>query len=205
MGAARTSILKSLYSELVATDPEMRLSLLEIAFPALKLRPEAEINYVVELARRMIEIDGEIDLYEFCFYRVMTSNLEKAAHPLARPERAKRGELRTAAISLLRIIADYGHDNDADRKAAFAAGIATLGPWADKQEFRSDRNYTIETLDRGLDALRGLNGKGQESFMKAIGAAVAHDGRLAVAEAELMRTICATLEYPLPPILGNDG
>lgn len=204
LGAARTSILKSLYAELASTDAELRLPLLEIAFPALKLRPEAEISYVVELARRLIELDGEIDLYEFCFYRVMSSNLNNAARPLARPKRAKRGELRTAAVGLLRIVADYGHEDDADRRAAFAAGIATLGPWAHKQEFRSDRSYTIETLDRGLDVLRGLNAKGQESFMTAIGATVAHDGKLATAEAELMRAICATLDYPLPPILGKD-
>jgi hypothetical protein len=30
---------------------------------------------------------------------------------------------------------------------------------------------------------------------------VAHDRRLSVAEGELLRTVCATLHCPLPPIL----
>jgi hypothetical protein len=32
-------------------------------------------------------------------------------------------------------------------------------------------------------------------------AAVSHDGRVCVAEAELLRVICASLHCPLPPML----
>ncbi|MEL7186687.1 MAG: M48 family metallopeptidase [Pseudomonadota bacterium] len=207
LGTERTRLLRSYYDELATTDPEFRLPLLEIAFPALKMRPRQELSYIVELAGRMIEIDGEIDLYEYCFYRFMTSSLQQAIDPRGRDRRgrAKRGELRAATVGLLRIVADYGHDNDAEREAAFRAGIETLGPWAHKQEFRANRDYTIAILNNGLDTLLGLNAKGQESLMRAIGATVAHDGKLAIAEAELLRAICATLDYPLPPILVHDA
>jgi ABC-type branched-subunit amino acid transport system ATPase component len=52
-----------------------------------------------------------------------------------------------------------------------------------------------------MDVLLGLNSKGKESLLKAISATAGHDGKLSVGEAELIRAVCATLDYPLPPIL----
>ena len=46
-----------------------------------------------------------------------------------------------------------------------------------------------------------LNGAGRERLVTALAATAAFDGRLAVAEAELLRAVCATLDCPLPPIV----
>jgi hypothetical protein len=42
-------------------------------------------------------------------------------------------------------------------------------------------------------------------LLLAICETAAHDGRLSVPEGELIRVICATLDCPLPPILGDDS
>ncbi len=203
LGSGRADIMRRFYADLSETGAEYRLPLLEVAFPALKLRPSPELSYLVSLASRLIEIDGEVDLYEYCFYRILMSNLGQAVDPRGarRATRANRKEIRKAAIDLLRILADYGHDDDAGSRNAFATGIATLGKWAQPAEYRSDRKYTISLLDHSLDVLLGLNSKGKESLLRAIAATAGHDDRLSVAEAELIRAVCATLNYPLPPIL----
>ncbi len=203
LGAERGRIVRQYYEELRSTGQEYRLPLLAIAFPALKLRPAPELSYLVSLATRIIEVDNRIDLYEYCFYRILMSNLGQAIDPSGRRSavRARRGQLRAAAIDLLRVLADYGHESDEDSAAAFASGISTLGPWARDAEYHSDRDLTVPVLDRSLDVLLGLNGKGKESLLRAISATAAHDRKLAVAEAELIRAVCATLDYPLPPIL----
>ena len=203
LGAERSTLLRRYYDELANTGSEYRLPLLEIAFPALKLRPAQELSYLVSLATRLIEIDGEIDLYEYCFYRILMSNLGKAIDPSGRRRalRSKRADLQTSSIGLLRVLADYGHEDEDERAAAFATGIETLGPWAQDYDYESDRKYTVAVLDHSLDVLLGLNSKGKESLLRAIGATAGHDGRLTVTEAELIRAVCATLDYPLPPIL----
>ncbi len=203
LGAERAALLRRYYDELAETGPEFRLPLLEISFPALKLRPAQELSYLVSLTTRMIEIDGEVDLYEYCFHRIQMSNLGQAIDPAGRrrARRASRQEMRSSAIDLLRILADYGHEDDATSRAAFAAGIATLGDWAQDFAYGSDRKHTISVLDHSLDVLLGLNSKGKESLLRAISATAGHDGRLNVTEAELIRAVCATLDYPLPPIL----
>lgn len=203
LGGERSQLLRRYYDELASTGAEYRLPLLEVAFPALKLRPAQELSYLVSLATRMIEVDGEIDLYEYCFYRILMSNLGKAVDPSGkrRAVRSKRAELQTSAIGLLRILADYGHEEDAERDVAFNTGIAALGPWAREYSYESDRKYTVSVLDHSLDVLLGLNTKGKESLLRAISATAGHDGKLTVTEAEMIRAVCATLDYPLPPIL----
>ena len=203
LGAERADLIQRYYRELGNTGAEYRLPLLEIAFPALKLRPEQELSYLVSLATRMIEVDGEIDLYEYCFYRILTSNLGKAVDPSGRrrARRVPRAELQTSAIGLLRVLADYGHDDEETSEAAFKTGISTLRDWAQAHDYESDRKYTVAVLDHSLDVLLGLNSKGKESLLRAISATAGHDGKLTVTEAELIRAVCATLDYPLPPIL----
>jgi Zn-dependent protease with chaperone function len=202
LGAERTKLVRRYYDELASTGAEYRLPLMEIAFPALKQRPAEELSYLVSLATRIIEVDGEIDLYEYCFYRILTSNLGQAVDPSRRQgRRARRAELRAAVIGLLRVLADYGHDNEAQRRAAFQSGIDSIGDWATEYEFMSDRTHTVAGLNRGLDVLLGLNGEGKESLLRAISATAGHDGNLTITEAELIRAVCATLGCPVPPIL----
>lgn len=203
LGQQRTQFVRRFYDELLENGAEFRLPLLEIAFPALKRRPIQQLSFLVSLTARLIEVDGEIELYEFCFYRIMMSNLGRAIDPSGKRNavRARRAELRSAATGLLAILAEYGHDSDSERRAAYNAGIETLGPWAQDVPYAPDRDSTIDVLNRSLDVLLGLNSKGQESLLRAVSATAAHDGVLSVAEAELTRAVCATLNYPLPPIL----
>jgi len=203
LGSERTEIIRRYYDELSTSSGEYRLPLLEITFPALKRRPMPELAFLVELTNRLIEVDGDIDLYEFCFYRIMMSSLGQAIDPTGTHgvRRSRRQDLQSAATELLRILADHGHDSDQERIAAFAAGIATLGPWAHGAKYESDRECSVAKLNNSLDVLLGLNSKGQESLLRAVSATAAHDGQISVAEAELIRAVCATLNYPLPPIL----
>jgi hypothetical protein len=79
--------------------------------------------------------------------------------------------------------------------------MKTLGEWAQEFEFEANDRHTISVLDDSLDVLERLNAKGKESLLRAITATATHDTRLTVTETELIRAVCATLDYPLPPIL----
>ncbi|MDH3532588.1 MAG: M48 family metallopeptidase, partial [Gammaproteobacteria bacterium] len=116
LGPQRAGFVRRYYNELLETGEEYRLPLLEIAFPALRRRPAPQLGYLIDLAGRMIEIDGDIDLYEYCFYRVLVSSLKQAIEPSQpqRQRRATRKPVRDAAVSLLRIVAQYGHKTDAE-------------------------------------------------------------------------------------------
>lgn len=203
LGAARTVRIRGYYDALASVGAEFRLPLLEISFPALKLRPRPQLGYLIDLARRLIETDGEIDLYEYCYYRILMTSLGQAVDPAGRraPRRAPRRQLRLAAVKLLALIAEHGHDSEAARNQAYQAGAALLGDWANADAAATQRDLRVQDLDHSLDVLLALNGKGRRRLLQAISAVVAHDEQLRVPEAELIRVVCATLDCPLPPIL----
>jgi len=203
LGAERARVVRHYYDDLIASGTEHRLPLLEVSFPALRRRPARELDYLVALTTRLIEIDGQVDLYEYCFNRILTSQLASAAHPagLRSSTRVRRKDLRRAALQLLRVLANYGHDDEGARNAAFAAGKAQLGSWAEDQDFEPSESLGVAALDRSLDTLAALNYRGKESLLRAISETAAHDGVLRIAEAQLIRAVCAALQYPLPPVL----
>jgi hypothetical protein len=112
-----------------------------------------------------------------------------------------RRDLRRAAVELLAVVAEYGHDDDAGRERAFEAGKARFGKWANDHTYSSREHYSLATLDRSLDVLATLNGKGRRTMLEAVTTVAAYDGEIAIAEAELIRAICASLNVPLPPLL----
>jgi Zn-dependent protease with chaperone function len=206
LGAERARIVTSLHEEAVSMSADHRLPLLEITFPALKLRPAAQLEYLVELASRLIDVDGRVDLYEYCFYRVLRISLGQAADPAQQrgPRRKARRELRQAAIDLLTVVADYGHRDAATAERAFEAGKACFGNWAQERRFESKHRYTLRTLERSLDLLTALNGKGRRVIVRAVSAVAVHDSRVTTAETELIRTVCASLDVPLPLLLAGE-
>ena len=203
LGDDRTRLVREYYDEISNTGAEYRLPLMEIAFPALKMRPAPQLSYLIDLAGRLIDVDGEIDLYEYCFYRILVSNLGQASDPSGRqkPRRAAREPVRRAATNLLRVIARHGHVDDAERLRAYEAGIAVFGKWGAKYAYDSGQKTSVNVLDESLETLLALNSKGKRMLLEAVTATVMSDKTLSVSEAELIRAICASLDCPLPPIL----
>lgn len=56
-------------------------------------------------------------------------------------------------------------------------------------------------MDRALVRLDRLAPRDKERVVKALTVTIAHDGRVNVAEAELLRLLCALLHCPLPALL----
>jgi len=203
MGEERARLIRNFYQDLQETNEAFRLPLLEISFPALKLRPAPQLAYLIDMAGRLIQADDNVDLYEYCFYRILAINLGQAMDPSGRrtPARAPKRELRQAAVNLLAIVADHGHEDEARKQQAFDAGARALGKWASDVKIQPQPEYTIDILGHSLDMLLRLNGKGRRKLLRAIVEVADHDKRLTIAEAELIRVVCATLDCPLPPVL----
>ncbi len=204
VGAERGQQVRHFASQISQIGSEYRLPILEIAFPALKLRPKQQREYLLELIKRLIELDGVVDLREYCFYRILSSSFETMSDPSGRRKgnRAGKKAIRQAAIDLLMTVAHYGHTEDRERVSAFQAGIAEFGKWASDVDYEDKKLQTIAVLDRSLDVLGKMNSDGSKSLLEALAKTVGRDGKVTAAEAELLRAICASLNCPLPPIPG---
>jgi hypothetical protein len=56
-------------------------------------------------------------------------------------------------------------------------------------------------LDAGWDALNSLAPRNKQVLVESLVTAVSDDGLLTAEEAELLRTACAMLRCPLPPLV----
>jgi hypothetical protein len=161
------------------------------------------MEFLLKLVQRLIEFDGQVDIGEFCFFRILVSHLSQSVDPVAekRGNRVPRKKARHAAVDLVRIVADQGNDDESAREHAYQAGIATFGEWAAERKTEIGDEKTVEVLGNSLDALRQMNSAGRKSLLQAVSNTITHDGALTLREAELLRAICASLDCPLPPIL----
>ena len=81
----------------------------------------------------------------------------------------------------------------------YLAGLARVYPRMDAP-YRPPADPQ-RALDEAWPVLDELEPVGKELLLEGLVAAVSHDGRMAVAEAELLRVACACLHCPLPPLL----
>ncbi|HRQ66158.1 MAG TPA: M48 family metallopeptidase [Xanthomonadaceae bacterium] len=179
----------------------MRLPLVEMAFPSLRRRPRPEIERLLVTAQRLIHADGKVELFEYCLARLVSAHLRDALDPSrTRPiGRRRLRDLRAELGGLFSVLAAKGHDSREAAQFAFNAGIGLL--LRDQRPPFNPPDDWIATLDRAMTELDRLDGIGKELLVEALAACASHDGKITVAEAELLRTVCGCLHCPLPPLL----
>jgi Zn-dependent protease with chaperone function len=187
--------------QLGALHPMQRLPLAALAFPVLRLRPRPELNVVLDTLHAVVNTDGHVSVFEYCLGTLLQHQLRESVDPSRhapfgrhRIVRAKR----EAAI-LLALIAQAGHDNPHDALRAYLAGLQRILPH-EHLDYAPPPEGVL-ALEAVWPVLNSLNPAAKQTMVEAVTAAVGHDGRLSVSEAELLRTVCGVLHCPLPPML----
>jgi hypothetical protein len=184
---------------LAGLHPMLRVPLAELAFPALKARSEAERRDVLVAVSGLIHADNTITVYEYCVARLIYSELYESMQP--KPSR--RGGSETAAArwgevaTLLAVLANTGSD-PAVAEQAFAAGIAQILPGQPLPY--SPPAAGVIALESGWAGLDALRPEDKQRLVAAIVTTIGYDQTVSVAESELLRTVCALIHCPIPPL-----
>ncbi|MDG4798569.1 M48 family metallopeptidase [Micromonospora sp. WMMD1082] len=189
--------------ELAGLHPMLRLPLAELAFPALRDRPDAQLEVLLAEVFTLIHADGAINVTEYCLSRLLLAELEESLRPDSRwrTDRRTLTDARSAAGYLLATLAQVGHPDQAAAERAFQAGIATLLPGT-TLPYAPPENGVL-ALETAWPVLDGLRPADKERLVAATVAVISHDGMMTVPEIELLRTICGLLHCPLPPMAGH--
>lgn len=209
LGATRTGVVEQLYEEVSRSGSAYRLPLLDLAFPALRNRPDGQLDYLRSLVDHLAHLDGRIELFEYALARVLGEAIERTRRP-GRPAGRGRRKLnharqREALRVLFAALAVFGHDNANEARSSWAAGLARLDPQlaADLPEelpVRPGEDGWQARVDQALDVLLPLKPLARRRIVEALGVTAMHDGWLSVAESELLRAVCGVLDCPLPPL-----
>ncbi len=181
--------------------PMLRLPLASLAFPVLRLRPRPQLDSFMDAMFAVVNADGEVSLFEYCLGRLLTVQVRESLDPsrYARFGRRKPGNVKQEFATLLAVVAQAGHDDAPSARRAYLAGMQRALP-RDHVPYAPPANG-VQALDSVWEALDALDPLAKQVMVEAVTDAVGHDGRISVAEAELLRTICGVLHCPLPPML----
>jgi Zn-dependent protease with chaperone function len=195
--SAAHAILGLLQGKLAAVPRHQALLLIELALPALKQLPQKRRDEFLAEVARAVEADRKVTLAEFVQATLLRQHLRAGAGKPIPTQFRKVEEVAQDAHVVLSLIA---HASQGDTLAAHAKGKAVLGvalpapvPVAELSTAR---------LGEALERLRHLQPFQKPRVLKACVEAAAADGRFRLAEIELVRAVAATLDCPLPPVIG---
>jgi len=200
---ALADAVRGLASQMADLHPMLRLPLAQLAFPALKRRPRPEVDAFVKTLDAMIHADGRVDLDEYCLAKLVQAQVVAALDPSAsfRPGTLKLAEAQDELRDLAALVAHFGNDDSDSARRAFQAAMRDALPNANVM-YALPEDWQ-PALDRAFDTLSRLRPEGKELAVHALTRAIAADGKVTLAESELLRVTCATLGCPLPVLLGN--
>jgi Zn-dependent protease with chaperone function len=169
------------------------LLLVDLALPALKgLDAAAKSEFLAEV-EAAIRADQRVSLHEFVLLTLLRHQLAPGAPS---PGRKRIEDLRAEALALLSLIALAGQG---DAAASFRAGATQLG--IGEAAMLDRAALAPEAVGAALDRLRGLAPLAKALLVQAMFATAITDGKVQLAEAELLRLAGAVLDCPLPPLV----
>ena len=190
----------ALVQPLLAQPVRLRLPLLEIALPTLKSLNADQRGRLLTTAEQVIKSDRRFTLFEFVLLTLLRQQLVFNAGRADKVEYSKYQPVLGEVRVLLTVLARVGTRDPDQANAtftqvmqAFDNGQRGLAPAAE---------CTAARLTLVLRKLAGLSPFLKKSLLNACADCVLHDDRILPSEAELLRAIAASLDCPMPPLLG---
>jgi hypothetical protein len=148
----------------------------------------------------MLQREGRVSLQNYV--------LRKLAHVQLTDEMAPTARVRVLPLNVVQkdiqvvfsVLAQHGNADATAARRAYEAGVHHLLPRA-RPSFVNLAHWA-QPLDLALSRLDQLAPIMKEQLVEALVKTVTHDQRLTLAEAELLRAVCATVHCPLPPLVG---
>ncbi len=192
-GLEKMTFLLNLKRSLAA---DQRLPLMEMAFPALKQRPENEIEKLIETVDLLANIDGKVATFEYLLARQISQLLNETKSPGAVVTFGNKriSHMPEATMLVLSVLAQHGHEDLESTQEAFQKGAKKIELVGELQGLENWQGR----MDEALSKLNNLRMDEKKNFVLALSEVAASDGRIITEEYELLRTICASLHVPLP-------
>ena len=191
-----------LQSAVAAIDPRVRLPLVDLSLPALRMMSASQFQAFSQCIQALIAADGNLGLFEWTLGRIVERHLQ--------PQYTKRRNVVTLYYGLQRLsgecsmllstLAHVGHDKDIAERAFVVA--KPLLPKV-SLKFHGRDECSLAKLREALDTLSRATAQLRGQVLDACAEVVCADGEVTLAEAELIRGIADLLDCPVPPLIAG--
>lgn len=178
-------------------DPAIRLPVIELALRSLRQLDTPTREALLGRTDAQIRADGRISLFEYAARTLLR-------HELLRGARSGIGmdtlaAHRADAGMVMSLLAHAGGGDKAARAGAHSRAMQPLFGDAAEGLLALDQ-CDLKHFSAALEGLATVQPIGKRSLLTACGDCIAADGVIRPAEAELIRTIAAVLDTPIPPL-----
>ena len=180
-----------------ALDPMLRLPVLQRAFPALRRATVPQRKMLGQLANDLIHTHDEV--FEFCLAKLLETLLNDELEAKAPHGTLTLEDAMDEIALLFATLAQIGAQDERAARMAYEVGITSVFPMR-RPEFAHVPDWQ-KRLSVALPRLQRLHPFAKRAVIEGLVKTVANDEWLMDEEAELLRTVCALLHCPLPPIL----
>lgn len=164
-----------------------RVALLDLSMPALRqLSPAQVAAFRVALERAGYE--AEDGLIVLLIQASMRRYLSTEKNPPSRP-----GDLAAACGLVLSAVVQTSGEDAAAQGRAYALGAGVLGMSGLPTAMVPAAQVDLGKVDEALAVIAGQSVPARRQFVRAIGAAMLHDGRAEPAEVEIVRAVADSL------------
>lgn len=201
LGAVTVDAVAAAARQARSLSPLHRLPAVLQLIPSLRGLPDAERLLLGDLLREMIRADTQISVFEYSLEKLVLRALDPRAVTAPPHGGLTLADRATELGVMFSVLARHGARDEEQARRAYEAGIAPLLP-RHRPAFSIIENW-VPVFDQALDALRPLQATAKHLLVEGLVRTIAHDEWLTAGESELLRTVCAVMECPLPPLLAE--
>lgn len=196
--ALRDGHRAALVAQVRALGTRLRLPLLDLALATLRPLPSSRRWLIIGQLRAIAQRRPQQDLLCWALSALAEKGLAPAGRALTLPVPHRLGAVASELQVLFSALAWAGGSSRGTVLGAFLRATHGLLP-PGRQLLTPDR-CTAPRLDSAITRLNRLSPILKAPVIDAAADLVLADGQVQVAEAELMRALCALIECPMPPL-----
>lgn len=188
-------LVNTLHPAVQALGAPRRLPLLEMCLPALKSISAAQYRVFKNTLVRLIQADQLTELHEWCLFQVVRHYLDPEFIPF-KPSRPLYRKLQPVANEVQTVLSVLAHEGSGIAPDVFRAGADALG-FTD-MTLLSPQQCNVATFSKALQSLANCYPLLKPRLLKAMSLAAAHDGVLSPEEQEIIASMAAVMDCPVP-------
>ena len=189
----------TLYEGAAQLDPGLRLPLLELCLPALKSQSAAQYQQFKRTLLGLIRADRRTDLLEWCLYQLLRHYLDPEFVQV-KPATARHRSLDKVRYSLRVVLSMLAYHGSGATEVTFRLAADELGYPA--LQLLPAEDCSLQAFARAVHQLADCYPLLKPPILKAMSRAASADGQLSAVERELLASIAAVMDCPLPDALG---
>lgn len=179
--------------------PQLRLPVLQLLFPTLRRLTLDDRRKLLRTVDQLAQLDGQTDVFECSLALMLGAALnDELTGPRVAGTQTITQLIAPMAV-VFSVLATHGSADATGARRAYESGLGLVLP-RDRPSYRAIADWP-QQFASALRALQTLHPYGKRALIEGLVKTIAHDEQLSTAEAELLRTVCAVLRCPLPPLL----